>query len=343
MRRRVLFVRVGWMTFYQGPQHRDRKPIAGGRWNRDNVGHEVYNFLPVGSRCYAHFEPPGKTAFDEKKKVRLERIDPKGGGNELHGVLVVFVAKRPSQSGQVVVGWYRNATVYRTRQFLPGDEREGYGHYSVADRRHVVLLPTRLRTWLISNEDRSFGQSNVCYPLDAKGRTKGLTWQRSLTRKALGYEGENLLDNPAMEVQELALAVSRGQGYGLNALERSAVEAHAMKQAERYFRSSGFQVMDTSRTKPFDLLCRRKGRVLYVEVKGTTGDGGSVFLTGNEVRHAFAHPQDTALFVVSGVRLEQTQDGPVASGGKQLPVVPWTPDEKRLKALHYQYDLTGER
>jgi hypothetical protein len=48
--RRVVFARVGWMTYYTGPQVGDEKPVGGGANNRKNIGHEVFNFTNFGGK-----------------------------------------------------------------------------------------------------------------------------------------------------------------------------------------------------------------------------------------------------------------------------------------------------
>jgi len=343
VRQRVLFVRIGWMTFYQGPQPGDERPSGGGKYNRENVGHEVYNFKVIDGRCFGHFEPSGKAAFHASKRVRLERVDPYASGDVLDDVLVVFTATRPREGGQVVVGWYRNATLHRYRQMCERPDIQGYGYYCQASKENVVLLPTKARTWLIQNKDRSLGQSNVCYTLDQRGRAKGLPWQEESVRIITKYAGENLLENPIIEAEELVATFSGGQGFGLNPEERRAVEAYAMRHAVKDFKRRGFSVKDTHLHQPYDLECAKRGQKLYVEVKGTTGSGDHVFLTKNEVTHALAYPNESALYVISGVELGSTEKGPVATGGKPLCIVPWRPEKKRLKALQYQYDLREEK
>ena len=46
----VLFAKVGWMKFYDGPRPDDPKPIGGGANNRTNFGHEGFNFRRYGER-----------------------------------------------------------------------------------------------------------------------------------------------------------------------------------------------------------------------------------------------------------------------------------------------------
>ena len=84
---KVLFARVGWMTYYAGPQSGDEKPIGGGRNNKKNIGHEVFNFTDFGERLYGFVR-----AAD--RRIKLARIDPTNRGEILNDVLVVFVAKQ---------------------------------------------------------------------------------------------------------------------------------------------------------------------------------------------------------------------------------------------------------
>jgi hypothetical protein len=92
--RRVLFARVGWMTYYAGPQAGDEKPIGGGENNKKNIGHEIFNFTNFGGRLYGFVSTP-------KGHISFERIGPTSGKQDrLDDVLVVFVAR------QRIIGWY---------------------------------------------------------------------------------------------------------------------------------------------------------------------------------------------------------------------------------------------
>jgi hypothetical protein len=39
---RVLFARVGWMRFYNGPMPGDERPGGGGSYNKEHIGAEAY-------------------------------------------------------------------------------------------------------------------------------------------------------------------------------------------------------------------------------------------------------------------------------------------------------------
>lgn len=105
-----------------------------------------------------------------------------------------------------------------------------------------------------------------------------------------------------------------GQGFGLTASERAAVELRAMELARRYLQTKWPIVTDVSARMSFDLLCKAGQSSLRVEVKGTTGPGESVLLTKNEVRESAE--SGYAVFVVSEIQLDRSDpDQPIASGG----------------------------
>jgi hypothetical protein len=77
------------MHFYNGPVPGDERPIGGGRYNKNKIGHEVYNFRETDGRLYGYFQPTMSS-----QKVALERIDPTADKiGKLNRVLLVFVAR----------------------------------------------------------------------------------------------------------------------------------------------------------------------------------------------------------------------------------------------------------
>ena len=138
---------------------------------------------------------------------------------------------------------------------------------------------------------------------------------------------------------ELSLK-GRGQGFGLDAVTRRAVELYAQAKAEDFFVQNGYDdVRDVSKTNCFDLLCRKGVEELRVEVKGTTGEGESVILTKNEVEHAKSNPGSVALFVVRRIKIERDASGPSCSGGEIIHFWPWEIGQGQLKPLSYEYRL----
>ncbi len=129
-----------------------------------------------------------------------------------------------------------------------------------------------------------------------------------------------------------------GQGFAKDAKRRQATEDRAMKVAIEQYQNEGWAVEDVSSGSPFDLFCKNDGTELHVEVKGTTGDGKSVFLTRNEVDHAHSYP-NVHLFIVSNIVLEET-DGEWAGSEGDVRIIPsWEPASDDLSALSYEYSV----
>lgn len=134
-----------------------------------------------------------------------------------------------------------------------------------------------------------------------------------------------------------------GQGFGLNAAERKAVELQAMKLATEQLMAQGYQVKDVSATKSFDLLAKNAdGKELYVEVKGTTSGPDCILLTTNEVALHQLHYPDNALIIVHGINLDRSAHAPTGSGGSILTFKPWKIDETHLVPLSFRYTVPAQ-
>jgi hypothetical protein len=128
----------------------------------------------------------------------------------------------------------------------------------------------------------------------------------------------------------------RGQGFQLDQAVKVAIEDYAMKAASKFY-SKDWDVEDVHGNQSYDLICRRDGEVKHVEVKGTTTGGTEVIVTLNEVRHARTYPF-TALFILSNIVVERTEDGTVnTTGGHEHVYDPWPIDEGTLIPLGFRY------
>lgn len=134
-------------------------------------------------------------------------------------------------------------------------------------------------------------------------------------------------DQAELDILEVARPskTARGaQGFGLNALERRAVELQAMSVSEGWLKANGYKVKDTAATKPYDFEARKGGNLLYVEVKGTTSDtADAILMTHNEVALHKRESGQTALMLVSGIRLDKDASPPKAYGGNLEPIIGW--------------------
>ena len=350
---KILFARIGYMTYYAGSQEGDEKPIGGGKYNSDKTGHELYNFKDVGGRLHGYFQPYEK---DESHivTVNLERIDPKCNDNQLDDVMVVFFSKKPNEVGQKVLGWYEHATVHRCfqkplKQYL----REKYYYNLEAYTKHAVLLPTQKRVVEIPKGKGKPGQANAFYLYDTDGTGKDLRhpdngWINNILNFIRSYKSNNLLDEPEVEGEdeliqnlEKKYAESKGQGICVDVHTRRAVENYSMQKAMKHF-SKDYHVEDVSRTRSYDLHCTSKINELeqvFVEVKGTQTAGESVFLTKNEVKLAREHNSKMALYIHHSINISGKGKNCTASGGEKLVFMPWNIDSGRLEPMAYCYHL----
>jgi hypothetical protein len=181
------------------------------------------------------------------------------------------------------------------------------------------------------------GESNTCYPLEASGAPKHAQWMQDTVAYVQSYENDNLLARPEADAEEdiareVDVALSRAQGrFAGTPEQRKAIERHAVAWAMRYFRGQRFDINDVGSTRSYDLSCRKNGRELRVEVKGTTTTGEQVVLTPREARLR----GDRALFVLHSIKMKRGK--PV--GGEAVVIKPWTIERARLKAISYLYTL----
>src|SRR3954468_23384437 len=132
-KQKFVVARIGWMKRYAGSQPGDERAISGARFLKaGNPGAERFNFLDIGRYIYGYFRP------SRQEVITLERIQPGCSSEKLDGVTVVFVEK--SLGGrQDVVGWYRNATVYRYPQKTNLQLRRRTGFFARAKTKDAVL------------------------------------------------------------------------------------------------------------------------------------------------------------------------------------------------------------
>ena len=131
-----------------------------------------------------------------------------------------------------------------------------------------------------------------------------------------------------------------GQGFGLSQPERVAVEKRAMDVTRQLYEDSGWEVFDKSGSNPYDFFATRGVEERFIEVKGTIGEGLSVFLTHGEVKHAKNNPSTSALVVVAKIIV--TKSGNNYVGAKGVVILhedPWTLDDSMLEPTEYRYSL----
>ena len=162
----LILFNIGWMQHYRGQTPDDSIHGGGGYVDEHAHGSEVENFLPIGGWYHGYGKPPKSSGV-----INLKRVDPGMGdaAEYLDGVTVVFVAARP-EGGRVVVGWYRNARVWRERQRRPDPGHDW--HFAKARTEDCTLLGVDDRTFKVPQAREGvfgMGQSNTRYTFRENG------------------------------------------------------------------------------------------------------------------------------------------------------------------------------
>lgn len=335
--RRIILARIGWMKYYTGSQPGDEKPIGGGKNNEIGIGGEVRNFLVRRGKLYGVVQNANNAPI-----LNLQRIDPKATSASLKNVLVIFFATdpRPHSKGQVVVGWYKNATVLS--QYLGSP----WWHCFVVPARNALLVPTYRRICSVPRGRNAPGQSNVFFLFDSSGKYRKLRWAQEVLRFVDTYSGPNLVNQPEAEthleieaIVDKELGTALAQGVQIDPAARKVIENTAMNSAKRYYELRGYRVLNVSSTRSYDLHCIKNGRELFVEVKGSQAPLSKIILTPNEVAFAKKHSKNMALYVLHSVKVTHNRRLFRASGGVPIVLSPWRIETKRLAPLQYFYQL----
>ncbi|GAA6199605.1 DUF3578 domain-containing protein [Aquicoccus sp. SU-CL01552] len=140
-----------------------------------------------------------------------------------------------------------------------------------------------------------------------------------------------------IDITRPAAKARSGQGFGLNAKERTAVELRAMDVAEEWLCSQGYMLRNTAATEPYDFEAKKDDELLYVEVKGTTSDtANAIAMTHGEVALHRREKGRTGLIIVTGIRLKKDAEQPSASGGTLETLIGWDIDEWLLEPTAFR-------
>jgi hypothetical protein len=115
MNGKVIFFNTGWMDFYKGLSN-DKITGGGKHVDREGWGHEIFNFKILKNRVYGFVQPKIDKIHKNPCTIKLEKVGGLETDQKLENVLVIWTATAPDTGGTYVIGWYKNATVYRYEQ-----------------------------------------------------------------------------------------------------------------------------------------------------------------------------------------------------------------------------------
>lgn len=198
---RVLFCKISAMKYYKGASEKD-PPFNGGSFvTEEGYGHEEYNFdavaLEDGDYCLGYVSTKN-TSGAKDNQLRIERIagcEHLKNADSVDDVLVIWCATT-DRNQTSVMGWYKNATVYREYQRLEFDRGYVQAYSVLAEKEGCVLLPRDERDKFIWNaavakkRGYGFGQSLIWYASEEKAKSH----VRDIAERIRNYSGENWID-----------------------------------------------------------------------------------------------------------------------------------------------------
>lgn len=136
---KLMIINVPWMKYYVGEGDEEKvTPLCG------------YNFQNVNGHYYGFNEGIENIAIENFEGVNLE-------DEKVEGVTIIWTAKNREDENKVI-GWYKNATVYRQPQsFLSLDsERTIFTYSFVVKAEESLLLPMELRLLDVKETEGAF-------------------------------------------------------------------------------------------------------------------------------------------------------------------------------------------
>lgn len=285
---RYLFCNTGWMESYRGNRKTDQISGGGSYVTEEGMGHEVCNFHSYRGNIYGYVRPSRGQRSASAGSIKLENVvnsDASKDDDCIEGVLVIWTATRP-EGGTVVVGWYKNATVYREYQYfgtVPALQSknglEGYRIHARSD--DVKLLPIDERIIQIPRKTKgSIGQSNVWYGDSEIGRE---------IAKEVGASAKGKRKRRKPQ-----------RSRSTDPEHNSKVEKAAVKLAWKYYEDLGYSLSSVEKDNiGWDLEASQNKTKLRIEVKGLSGKSPNVELSPNEFKAMSENHQRYRLAVIT--------------------------------------------
>ena len=280
--KKIIYLNISWMNKYQGITNGDKPRGSSGYIKNNPEGknpHDIYNFLKSDDeKCYgfAPIQPDIYKRFSASPS--LQYID---------GILVVWMAPNPDQTGRYIIGWYKDARLHRNKvnlydhKGIPRTIDSGNDALYIAESKYVNCT-------LLSPDER-----------DIKVKTAG---------QSSAYYGDDELNKKVIQkIEDYEKNMGKTHSKkpkNINQEQKQLVEKGAIEEAFRYYEDSGYEVISVEKDNyGWDLEATQNDRKLLIEVKGLSGEKLKVGLTPNEYA-AFKKENDYILCIVTQAHLD---------------------------------------
>jgi len=270
---KIIFFNTGWMTSYRGLIG-DRLQGGGKHVEKHGWGSEIFNFLPFRGKLYGYVQPKIDRKYNNAPSIAIEKLGASSEDDSADGITVVWTANDPVNGGTRIVGWYKNARVFRYHQLPPDLSNRRFneqlqGYYAVAKEQECTLLPIDARKVKVLRQRRNWmGQSNVWYA------DKNPEFVQLVTNYIfLGLQP--VVSPPGTK--------GKGTPRQRDLLKRLKVEQKAIECVCDYYTNQGYVVDSVEKDNVgWDLTATDHETMLKLEVKGLSGLDISTELTPNE-------------------------------------------------------------
>ena len=207
--RPVVFVRVADMKYYQGITDQD-SPVNGGSYVNDTGrAHACYNFEPLVQdgedyeKCLGFFMMAGGNGSGQLHIERIPGCEALKHEDSIDGVTVIFVSKALTSKSMRVVGFYKDAVVYRYPHYMNFSGGYCQEYQFEARKENCVVLPYSERfsksEWYVpastsKYSDFGFGRSNVWFAGSKGASKKECGYVERMLASIDNYQGENWMD-----------------------------------------------------------------------------------------------------------------------------------------------------
>lgn len=288
----MVFLRIGWMERYQGLTVGDAITGGGAFVAEQGYGHEICNFADHSGLVYGYARPP-RGSGDEllAPRLNINRLGASSHDDKVEGILALWVASSPDTHENVIVGWYKNATVYRNSQIPSNDSGRTYkgnvlDFYVTARSEDSYLLPRDERLFQVPRGSGGMGQANVWYSDDQNLHS-------AFRQSVLEYVQTREL--PRRKPDESDLPPRQP-----DPLLRARVEQAAISTTTDYYRRLSYIVDSKEQDNVgWDLEAVRDRTKLLLEVKGLSGSHLVIELTPNEYAKMQEHRDSYRICVVT--------------------------------------------
>jgi hypothetical protein len=289
MSSKIVFFNTGWMDFYKGL--RNDSITGGGQHIEDEGwGGEIFNYKSFKNNYYGYVQPKIDKKYGNPCTIKLERFGAEKTDKSFKGVTVVWTAKDPYNGGTYIIGWYKNATVFRYTQYPPRNSKRWYKnelmeYYATTQTSNARLLSVDERIVKVQRQKKKWmGESNVWYADKNPGFiqiVKDYIYKGIIPTKTKGRHKH------------------KSGSRQSDPLKRIEVEKKAILIVTKYFQKLGFKIQSFEKDNiGWDLTAKNKKSQLKLEVKGLSGNSIASELTPNEFKNLKADEKFYRLCIV---------------------------------------------